>query len=32
MMEKLNLAYSTKNIPVPTKKNYKLQLIEKTEL
>ena len=32
MMEKLNLAYSTKNIPIPTERNYKLQLIEKTEL
>ena len=26
MMEKLNLAYSTKNIPIPTERNYKLQL------
>ena len=32
MMEKLNLAYSTKNIPIPTKRNYKYQLIENTEL
>ena len=30
MMEKLNLAYSTKNIPIPTERNYKLQLIDKT--
>ena len=32
MMEKLNLAYSTKNIPIPTERNYKYQLIENTEL
>ena len=32
MMEKLNLTYSTKNIPIPTERNYKLKLIEKTEL
>ena len=31
-MEKLNLEYSTKNVPIPTERNYKLQLIEKTEL
>ena len=31
-MEKLNLGYSSKNIPIPTSRNYKLQLIEKTEL
>ena len=31
-MEKLNLAYSTKNIPIPTERSYKLQLIENTEL
>ena len=31
MMEKLNLGYSTKNIPIPTERNYKLQFIEKTE-
>ena len=30
MMQKLNLAYSTKNIPIPTERNYKLQLIDKT--
>ena len=29
MMEKLNLAYSTKNIPIPTERNHKLQFIEK---
>ena len=32
MMEKLNLGYSTKNVPIPTERNYKLQLIEKIEL
>ena len=32
MMVKLNLPYSTKNIPTPTERNYKLQLIEKTDL
>ena len=26
------MAYSTKNMPIPTERNYKLQLIEKTEL
>ena len=26
------MAYSTKNLPIPTERNYKLQLIEKTEL
>ena len=31
-MVKLNLTYSTKNIPTPTERNYKLQLIEKTDL
>ena len=28
----MNFAYSTKNIPIPTERNYKLQLIEKIEL
>ena len=28
----LNFAHSTKNIPIPTETNYKLQLIEKIEL
>ena len=32
MMEKLNLAYSTNNKPIPTEKNYRLQLIERTDL
>ena len=32
MMKKLNLAYSTKDIPIPAERNYKVQLIEKTEL
>ena len=31
-MEKLNLTYLTKNVPKPIERNYKLQLIEKTEL
>ena len=26
------MAYSTKNMPILTERNYKLQLIEKTEL
>jgi hypothetical protein len=30
-MEKLNIKYSNKNIPIPTKTAYKLQLINKTE-
>ena len=32
MMEKLNLAYATNNKPIPTERNYRLQLIEKTDL
>ena len=31
-MEKLNFGYSFKNIPVPGKSNYLLQLVEKIEL
>lgn len=30
-MEKLNLGYSTKNIPIPSEKDYLRRLIEKTE-
>ena len=30
-MEKFNMNYSDKNIPIPTKQNYKIQLISKTE-
>ena len=32
MMEKLNLAYSTNNKLIPTEKNYRLKLIERTDL
>ena len=32
MMERLNFAYSTKIIPIPTEKNHKLQVIEKTAI
>ena len=28
-MKKVNLGYSIKNIPIPTRKNYLLQLLEK---
>ena len=31
-MEKLKFEYSTKNIPLPSERSYKLQLIEKTEM
>ena len=31
MLEKVNLGYSTKNIPLADKKKYKLQLIESKE-
>ena len=31
-MEKLQLRYSGKNIPIPSKRSYKLQLMEKIEL
>ena len=31
-MEKLELAYLTKNIPIPTERNVKIQLFEKIEL
>ena len=31
-MEKLQLDYSYKNIPIPTERNYKLQLMDKIEL
>ena len=31
-MEKFNLEYSTKNIPIPSERNYKLKLMEKIEL
>ena len=30
-MEKLQLHYSKKNIPIPSKRNYKLQLMDKIE-
>ena len=32
VMEKLQLRYSRKNIPIPSKRSYKLQLMEKIEL
>ena len=31
-MEKLQFRYSSKNIPVPLKRTYKLQIMEKIEL
>ena len=31
-MEKLKFEYSTKNIPIPTERSYKIQFIEKTEM
>ena len=31
-MEKLNLGYSLKNIPIPSQRSYKLKLMEKTEM
>ena len=31
-MEKLKFVYSTKNIPLPFERSYKLQLIEKIEM
>ena len=31
-MKKLQFDYSYKNIPIPTERNYKLQLMEKIEL
>ena len=31
-MEKINLGYSIKNIPIPTRKRYLLQLMEKIEM
>ena len=30
-MEKCNFTYSTKNIPIPSERQYKLQLVEKIE-
>ena len=30
-MERFNMNYSIKNIPIPSKENYKIQLISKTE-
>ena len=30
-MERINLGYSTKNIPIPSEKAYLLQLVEKIE-
>ena len=32
VMEKQQLRYSSKNIPIPSKRSYKLQLMEKIEL
>ena len=32
VIEKLQFDYSYKNIPIPTERNYKLQLLEKIEL
>ena len=32
VMEKLQFDYSYKNIPIPSERNYKLQLMEKIEL
>ena len=32
VMEKLQLRYSSKNIPIPSKRSYRLQLMEKIEL
>ena len=32
VMEKLQLRYSSKNIPIPSKRSFKLQLMEKIEL
>ena len=32
VMEKLHFNYSYKNIPIPSERNYKLQLMEKIEL
>ena len=31
-MEKKTYNYSTKNIPIPSERNYKLQLVEKIEI
>ena len=31
-MEKLSFGYSLKNIPIPSERSYKLQLMEKTEM
>ena len=31
-MEKLKFEYSTKNLPLPSERSYKLQLIEKIEM
>ena len=31
-MEKVNLSYSTKNIPIPSRKQYKISLINKTKV
>ena len=31
IMERFNISYSQKNIPIPTKKQYKIQLISKVE-
>ena len=30
-MERINLKYSTKNIPIASERNYKMQLIDKIE-
>ena len=30
-MERFNFGYSIKNIPIPTQRQYKLQLIDKIE-
>ena len=30
-MERINLGYSTKNVPIPNERSYKLQLVEKIE-
>ena len=32
MMERLNLGYSTKNIPFANQRNYKVQLVDKIEV
>ena len=30
-MDRINLGYSTKNIPIPSERSYLLQLVEKVE-